>query len=257
MPLIRRLCHQFLVPPLIPHVYTGLCVVLGLADLDSSPDDDDDDEEEHDNTYHHAVTNLILALFFLVLSKMQIGPTSSASYLADCETACAVARGEEEEEEEEMEKNKGASTARLSGNPTKAPVDAWIKRISSEGWTTGQDWWSSVPEGVVDRVGMPSAAAAAAAEKEQLAGIHHHNHTDYDADDRELVITSKKRSRKPAAGDGGGASDPNDDDDDDDDGTLLPGLGTMMQESVYWLGDERQAHYRQWRAGVELRLGRT
>lgn len=243
MPLIRRLCHKFSTPPLIPHVYTGLCVVLGLAELDSSQDDDE-------NTYSHDVTSLTLALFFLVLSKMQIGPTSSASYLADCETACAVARVGE-----------GDASAHLSGEgPTKEAVDEWIKRISSEHWTTGQDWWGSVPEGVVLRVGMPLAdeEEEEVEEEEELDGIHdhqhHHNNDSDDDDDMELVARKRRRRRRrgrniASGGDGDGEpADP--------EGTLLPGLGTMMQESVDWLGEDRRADYLQWRAGVELRLGR-
>jgi origin recognition complex subunit 6 len=213
MPLIRRLCHNFTTPPLIPHVYTGLCVVLGLADLDSKQDDDEDD------TYRDDVTGLTLALFIMVLSKMQRGAVSSESYLADCERACTIAKeGEEEEGDSNL-------------NPTKEAVDEWIKRISSEGWTTGQDWWGSVPEGVVDRVGELSAE-----ERE----VRH----DEDEDD-ELV--ARKRRKMPL---GDGARDP--------EGTLLPGLGTMMQESVDWLGEDRRADYLQWRAGIEMRLpGRT
>jgi origin recognition complex subunit 6 len=226
MPLIRRLCHKFSNPPLIPHVYTGLCVVLGLADLDSSQDYDDDDEP--DSTYRHDVTSLTLALFFLVLSKMQSGP-SSASYLADCETACAVARE--------------GDSDHLSG-PSKEAVDEWIKRISAEEWTTGQDWWSSVPEGVVDRVAGPSAVAAAA--EEELDGNYDHNNDD--DDDVELVVARKRRRRQEIPSGDGERGDP--------EGTLLPGLGTMMQESVDWLGEDRRADYLQWRAGVEMRLGR-
>jgi origin recognition complex subunit 6 len=215
MALIRRLCHNFTTPPLIPHVYTGLCVVLGLADLDSKQDDDEDD------TYRDDVTGLTLALFIMVLSKMQRGAVSSESYMADCERACTIAKEEGEEE--------GEGDSNL--NPTKEAVDEWIKRISSEGWTTGQDWWGSVPEGVVDRVGELSAE-----ERE----VRH----DDDEDD-ELV--ARKRRKMPL---GDGARDP--------EGTLLPGLGTMMQESVDWLGEDRRADYLQWRAGIEMRLpGRT
>ena len=206
MPLIRRLCHTFLTPLLVPHVYTGLCVVLGLANLGPG-------QEDEEPIYRNDVTGLTLALFFMVLSRMQQGKVSSESYLTDCERACAVANGED-----------------TNFGVTKDAVDGWIKKISSEGWTTDQEWWSSVPEDVFDRL------RKSATEESEEPG---------DGCQAEL-ISRKKRKRTDLGND-----------DQDPEGTLLPGLGTMMQESIDWLSEDRQADYMRWRAGVEQRLNQV
>jgi origin recognition complex subunit 6 len=201
MPLIRRLCQTFSTPLLAPHVYTGLCVVLSLANLEYSQGDED-------HTYRNDVAGLTLALFFMVLSRMQRGKVSRESYLADCNSACAVAKGQD-----------------IDTGITKQHVDDWIKQISSEEWASGQEWWSSVPEGVFDRVGKPPA--------EELEEDH----------DVELVSRKKRRVREKET-------------EQDPEGTLLPGLGTMMQESIDWLSEDRRAEYLDWRAGIAKRLDR-
>lgn len=206
MPLIRRLCHTFTTPLLVPHVYTGLCVVLGLANLGPGQEDDE-------SIYRNEVTGLTLALFFLVLSRMQQGKVSSESYLADCERACAVANDEDT--------NVGV---------TKDAVDDWIKKISSEGWTTDEEWWSSVPEDVFDRLGKPATGESEEPEDGYQAEL----------------ISRKKRKRTDLGND-----------EQDAEGTLLPGLGTMMQESIDWLSEDRRADYMRWRVGVEKRLNQV
>ncbi|KAF7507758.1 hypothetical protein GJ744_010059 [Endocarpon pusillum] len=203
MPLIRRLCHTFSTSLLVPHVYTGLCVVLGLANLGSG-------QEDEESIYRNDVTGLTLALFFLVLSRMQQGKVSRESYLTDCERACAVANDED-----------------TNSGVTKDAVDDWIKKISSEGWITDQEWWSSVPEDVFDRLGKPATGESVEPE-----------------DGYQAELISRKKRRRTELGN----------DERDAEGTLLPGLGTMMQESIAWLSEDRQADYMRWRAGVEKRL---
>ncbi len=206
MPLIRRLCKTFSTPLLVPHVYTGLCVVLRLANLELR-------QEDEESTYRSDATGLTLALFFMVLSRMQRGKVSSESYLTDCERACAVA-------------NEDGTNADL----VKGAVDDWIRKISSEGWTTDQEWWSSVPEDVFDRVRNPVTE-----ELEEL-----------EDEDQTQLITRKKRKKTDLGND-----------ERDPEGTLLPGLGTMMQESIDWLSEDRQADYVCWRAGIEKKLAQV
>ncbi len=199
MPLIRRLCQTFSTPLLAPHVYTGVCVVIKLANLEHS-------QEDEDHNYGNDVKGLTLALFFMVLSKMQTGKVSSESYLTDSGKACAVA-------------NEEGTDISL----TKEHVDDSIKQISSENWTTGQEWWGSVPENVFDRIERPSTE-----------GLEE----DYDV---EYVRRKKRRMELRDA-------------EQDPEGLLLPGLGTMMQESVDWLNEDRRADRLDWRVGIEERL---
>lgn len=205
MPLIRRLCQGFSAPLLAPHVYTGLCVILGLADLKPGRED-----EEH--IYRREVKGLALALFFMVLSRMQKGKVSSEGYVKDCETACALVNDDGDGEGEEV-------------SLKKEHVDSWIKMIASESWATGQDWWSSVPEEVFDRAGKPS-----------LEDIEN---------DHDMESVSKKKRRGDSW-----------ETEQDPEHALLPGLGTMMQESIDWLSEDRRADYLDWRAKIEERLDR-
>ena len=202
MPLIRRLCRTFLTPLLAPHVYTGLCVVMGLAKL--GPGREDEGHSSRSDAIH-----LTLAIFLMVLARMQRGKVSRESYLTDCECVCAVAREES-----------------LNVGLSKEQVDDWIKKISSEGWTTGQEWWSSVPEDAFDRTG-----------KQPTQGLE-------DDHAAELISRKKRRIHPGLVAD------------QDPEGALLPGLGTMMQESVDWLSEDRRADYLAWRAGIEKRLER-
>jgi origin recognition complex subunit 6 len=200
MPLIRRLCLTFSTPLLPPHVYTGLCIVSKLAKLPAK-------QEAEEHTYERDMTSLTVALFFMVLSKMQRGKVSSESYSSDCSSACTIA-------------NEEHPTIIL----TQEHIDEWIKRISSENWTTDQEWWSSVPENIFDRTRQSSPPA--------------------DTDDPTINLTATKKRQRITSSDT--EQDPED--------TLLPGLGTMMQESIDWLSEDRRADYLDWRAGIESRI---
>jgi origin recognition complex subunit 6 len=199
MPLIRHLCSTFATPLLPPHVYTGFCVVSRLADLEY-------ERRAEDAAHRKDATCLALALFFMVLSKMQRGKVINDGYLKDSERACAVAN-------EDLP----------DGGVQKADVDEWIKRISSKNWATGQDWWSSVPENVFDRAGEPSADDV---------------EDDYGTD----LTIRRKRTRDQEFS----KQDPA--------GKLLPGLGTMMQDSIDWLSEEKRADYLDWRELMENKL---
>ena len=209
MPLIRRLCQTMSTPLLPPHVYTGLCVVSRLAAITPS-------DEDGQAAYRRDMTGLTLALFFLVLARMQRGQVSTESYLKDCERACAVANMDDN--------NENITNARVA----KEQVDDWIKTASSENWTTGQEWWSSVPENIFDRAGQEPPEEL----EDDTAYI-------------DINITSSKRRWRQTADTG-----------EDPEGVLLPGLGTMMQEGVDWLGEDRRADYLDWRANIEKRLDR-
>ncbi len=162
------------------------------------------------------MTGLTLALFFLVLARMQRGQISTESYLQDCGRACAVANEHDDDEDDDV-----------NAHVTKEQVDEWIKTASSENWTTGQEWWSSVPENIFDR-----------AVQEPMDGVEE----DVDIDSN--ISSSRKRWRQTV------------DTGEDPEGVLLPGLGTMMQDSVGWLSEDRRADYWDWQADFEKRLDR-
>jgi origin recognition complex subunit 6 len=203
MPLIRRLCTTFNTPMLPPHVYTGACVVLKLAGLwpPSEPDQEDD--------FRSTVAAMTIAIYFMVLTKMQQGKITREVYLDRCEKAVEVA-------------------AEIgSGSFNKDAVDEWIKKMNDKGWCRAQDWWDSVPEDVMDVV-------------EPHAG----NAENY-MDGQDDAVGSKRKRRRLMEDDQAG---------DDKDGVLLPGLGTMMQDAVDFLSEERTLAYLEWKKEIIERM---
>src|SRR2546423_6422331 len=203
MPLIRRLCAAFTTPTLPPHVYTGTCVVLKLAGL--WPLSDSKQEHEFRNT----VSAMTIAIYFMVLTKMQRGKITPEVYLDRCEKAMQVA--------EEMG----------SDGLSRHSVDDWIKRMNDEGWCRRQDWWDSVPENVMDAPAQTDGDAVD------------------DLDEESDVMCSKHKRRRLID---------SDQPEGDNEGVLLPGLGTMMQDAVDFLSEERMLDYLEWKEGVLKRI---
>jgi origin recognition complex subunit 6 len=203
MPLIRRLCTAFNTPMLPPHAYTGVCVVLKLAELWPPANSDQEDE------FRSTVSAMTTAIFFMVWTKMQQGKITPEVYLDRCEKAIKVATD--------------LSSDRLS----KDAVDDWIKKMNDKAWCRGQDWWDSVPEDIMDVVG-PDAWDAG-----------------NDLDEQDDVIGSKRKRRRLME---------DDEAEDDKEGVLLPGLGTMMQDAVDFLSEEKTLDYLEWKEGIVERI---
>jgi origin recognition complex subunit 6 len=203
MPLIRRLCTTFNTPMLPPHVYTGSCVVLKLAELWPPSDSDQDDE------FRSTVSAMTIAIYFMVWTKMQQGKITPEVYLNRCEKAIQVVLD-------------------MGGDSLgKDAVDEWIKKMNDKGWCRGQDWWDGVPEDVMDFVGPDTRAAGD------------------DLDEQDDVVGSKRKRRRLLE---------DDEVEDDKEGVLLPGLGTMMQDAVDFLSEERRLDYLEWKAGILERI---
>ncbi|RMZ76875.1 hypothetical protein DV738_g4670, partial [Chaetothyriales sp. CBS 135597] len=112
-------------------------------------------------------------------------------------------------------------------------VEAWVKKVDKAGWTRGQEWWEEVPmecwefdlqdgQGEVARNGNGGIAMTAQESCD-------------DMDDDEG---------------GGGRREDLINLDPDPEGVLLPGLGTMMQDAVDWLSDERTREFEVWKADM-------
>jgi origin recognition complex subunit 6 len=202
MPLIRKLCKAFSTPLIPPHVYTGVCVVLKLAEIWPYGSSRQGSSEFTGNT-----SALIIAIYLLVLARMQNGDMSTDAYTRRYGRAIEIA--------ELGEKAKG-----------KEMVEGWIKKLDREGWCTEQDWWRNVPEGVIES-------------RDSVDGIHGQGGADEEGN---LVLNMKLKRRK--------GQDVLEEEEDDPEGVLLPGLGTMMQDAVHWLSEERKLEYRTWKEGL-------
>lgn len=104
-------------------------------------------------------------------------------------------------------------------------VDQWIALIMEQGWVNGNEWFENVPQ-----------AGEIAGDEAYLSG------EDEDGDN-----DGKGRYK-----DGMGSLMSK----DDSRGGLLPGLGTMMQDRVDWLSEDRREDYVDWKADIMGRIER-
>ena len=203
MPLVRSLCITFKTPLLPPHVYTGVCVVLKLSELwPAAPSQ----TEEEATQLRGTATALTVAIFFMVLTRMQRGKLTPDSYVEKCVEASdmvRMARGPELEKED---------------------VDNWIRRMNSEGWCRGQEWWSNVPLDVISIDGNSGGGG------------------DDELSEEDGVICRRRGKRKVVGEEDAEEEDP--------EGVLLPGLGTMMQDAVDWVSEERDRDYLEWKQDI-------
>ncbi|KKY27467.1 hypothetical protein UCRPC4_g01062 [Phaeomoniella chlamydospora] len=213
MPFIRRLCSAFSTPPLAPHVYTGACIVLPLASLKQPTSIDDKPR------FIRESTALTIALFFMVLAKMQVGSIDAETHLQRTQKAIALADLVQD------------------GNLDSLDVDNWLTRIASEGWAMGMEWWANIPEDVIGEDELLSSTTA------NIPGNHIQD-PDEDFETLGLSATDKKGKKKKFILD----------DEEDPEGVLLPGLGTMMQDRVDWLSEERRMEYLDWKDDILARI---
>ena len=205
MPSVRRLCRVYGTNEMVPHIYTGACVVLRLAELWPRPATENATSTE----FEVDVTYMVVALYLMTLTRMQRGKMTTK-----------ILRGVSAKAVEVFEVLSEITM-----------IEAWIKRINKEGYCKGQDWWDSVPEEVLHF----SLDAAEVVEEEN------ETHAVDDVEDDELVSGSMKKQ---------------DLEEDDPEGVLLTGLGTMMQDAVDWLSQEKKAAFERWKQGMLKRLDR-
>lgn len=142
-------------------------------------------------TRRDEISTLVIAIYFMALTKMRLGEMRPDVYTVQAERALQIAG--------------------LEVGSQKQQVDDWIKRVSEEGWAKGQAWWENVPEDVLD---------------EEIVDIEEH--------DEDPLVPAKNRTMIGI----------------EEDHSLLPGLGTMMQDKVDWLSEARMLEFQLWKRDV-------
>ncbi|ETN41709.1 uncharacterized protein HMPREF1541_03645 [Cyphellophora europaea CBS 101466] len=202
----RRLCKVYDTPAMAPHVYTGSCEVLHVAGL--WPPTADDGGEVKDG-FEGDVLAMVVALYLMVLTKMGTGQMKTTIFNGVCEKAL------------EMFASKGLAE--------KDAITEWIKRINSEGWCKGQQWFESVPENKF----VFNLNGSGADEEVDVDGEVLDDDREFGFGLRRIDMDLKK---------------------EDPEGVLLPGLGTMMQDSVDWCSEARRRQFELWKKGILKRL---
>ncbi|KAJ6164751.1 Origin recognition complex subunit 6 [Penicillium chermesinum] len=114
-------------------------------------------------------------------------------------------------------------------------VDQWIAIILSQGWANGQEWFENIP-------------LAGELDGEDDEGNSFRNLDEEDAAFRGAKLP-KRRDAGNAAGKKSSRSN------ESPNNGLLPGLGTMMQDRVDWLSEDRREDFVDWKADILSRIG--
>lgn len=210
-------------------MFAGASSILYFISKTSSSDADADlDEEmleflepvvtvrnlEKDEDFKEMINALVVAIYFLVLARRR-NPVD--------------ADGEQNGESKKLDKktfSEMRQTALVSlGFPAnerrhRADVDQWIALIMEQNWAHGQEWFENIPQaGELD------------------------GEEEYESDD--VAAGEGDTAKRPKTGRGLlNASRKG----------LLPGLGTMMQDRVDWLSEDRQEDYLEWKADIMGRI---
>lgn len=229
LPATRKLCNAFKTPKMVPHMYTGVCLVLDLSG--EWPRAAATELPEEVEQQRQDVLCLVVSVYLMTLTRMQKGLMTTETYDAVSKRSIEILGI--------GPKNTGAQ----------AGIEDWIARINDAGWTTeqgkGEGWWSSVPEDVIAPL--------------KLSIVQGQN---WDAD---VANLEEDNEETPRASRSSKTSRLNTIDvrrkelirqleEEDPDDVLLPGLGTMMNDAVDYLSDERTAEYELWKADILRRI---
>ncbi|PYH83647.1 hypothetical protein BO82DRAFT_331516 [Aspergillus uvarum CBS 121591] len=229
-----------------PHIFAGVSSILFFVTKTASThvkhDEGLDDEmleflepvltarntasgEGPDEEYKELVDALIVAVYFLVLARRR--------QPADDD----VSETEREADAKVMDKKtftEMRQTALVSlGLPAterrhREDVDQWIALVMEQGWAQGTEWFENIP-----RAGEVDGDAELLDEEEENGAYGNGGEEDGGG------VPSRKKQRFQLGRETRRG--------------LLPGLGTMMQDRVDWLSEDRREDYLVWKAEILAR----
>lgn len=169
---------------------------------------------DKDEDFKELVNALVVAIYFLVLARRR-NPVDTDD--------------EQKDDSKKLDKktfSEMRQTALVSlGFPAnerrhRADVDQWIALIMEQNWAHGQEWFENIPQaGELD------------------------GEEEYASDDGAYADEGDGAAKRPRTGLLNASRK-----------GLLPGLGTMMQDRVDWLSEDRQEDYLEWKADIMGRI---
>lgn len=178
-----------------------------------------------DDDFQELVYAMVVAVYFLVLARRRNpGPDQEADVEAqkmDKKTFIEM-------------RQTALNSLGLKANDRRHrdDVDQWITLIMEHGWANGQEWFENIPYAG------------------QLYGEDEEGKSYQDLDEEDATLRGVKLPKRSATESGTRASH-------SDHALrcgLLPGLGTMMQDRVDWLSDDRREEYVDWKADIMARI---
>ncbi|KAF9893280.1 hypothetical protein FE257_011710 [Aspergillus nanangensis] len=212
-----------------PHMFAGVSSILYfISDATANTDEDLDEEmleflepvtaakdTENDEDFKEVVNALIVAVYFLVLSRRR-NPESEAD-------------GESKKlDKKTFSEMRQTALVSVGLPPTERrhrdDVDQWIALVMEQNWASGKEWFDNIPQaGEVD--GEDAYLSEEGGEEDHEGGRGKRQKTTMTGYGS---LFSRNSSRKG----------------------LLPGLGTMMQDRVDYLSDDRREDYVEWKADI-------
>ncbi|PLB47536.1 hypothetical protein P170DRAFT_510365 [Aspergillus steynii IBT 23096] len=224
-----------------PHVFAGVSSVLYFVSKVSANEGESDEldedmlefvepvmlakDREKDEDFKELVDALIVAVYFLVLARRRTPSPSSTE----------VPSGEEARKMDKKTFSEMRQTALTSlGLPTterrhRDDVDQWIALIMEQSWANGKEWFENIPQ-----------AGELDGDEAYLS--------DVGADEDDGGLRDGKRPKMMGKGRASIFSKAT------ERGGLLPGLGTMMQDRVDYLSDDRREDFVEWKADLMARI---
>ncbi|KAJ5469041.1 Origin recognition complexsubunit 6 [Penicillium sp. IBT 31633x] len=221
-----------------PHIFSGVSSVLFITSSMSNDEEGWDKESldflepivsingsDTDDDFQELVYAMVVAVYFLVLARRRNpGPDQEADVEAqkmDKKTFIEM-------------RQTALNSLGLKANDRRHrdDVDQWITLIMEHGWANGQEWFENIPYAG------------------QLYGEDEEGKSYQDLDEEDATLRGVKLPKRSATESGTRASH-------SDHALrcgLLPGLGTMMQDRVDWLSDDRREEYVDWKADIMARI---
>jgi origin recognition complex subunit 6 len=233
MPTIRHLCKAFSTPAAAPHVFVGVCSVLALhkssqptttspsrvsTRIRRSAAGPTPAQSKIEPIAEPRIPGLIAALLFYVLARMVNKETTPDQYLEQRDKAISTLG------ELEVGKESGEESIQTD-------IEHFMREAQAEAWLK-MEWFLNVV------AGQPAVGTGSGEGGEQV-GVE-----EYDEDDGGTVQGLSQRKRT-----NGGVWDER-----SSNGGLQIGLGTMMQDKVDYLCEDRQLDYLEWKAKIMARV---
>ncbi|KAJ5227500.1 uncharacterized protein N7469_007506 [Penicillium citrinum] len=224
-----------------PHIFAGVSSILFMTSS-MSVDEEGVDEEVldflepivsikpagNDDDFKELVYAMAVAVYFLVLARRR-SPAPSE----EMDDASADAQKMDKKTFTEMRQTALTSLGLPNDRQHRDDVDQWIAIIMEQGWANGQEWFDNIPY-------------AGELDGEDEEGNSYRNLDEEDAALRGVKLPKRKDGTATARSNNGNSH-----------GGLLPGLGTMMQDRVDWLSEDRQEDFVEWKADIMSRIGQA
>ncbi|KAJ5690750.1 hypothetical protein N7462_005142 [Penicillium macrosclerotiorum] len=223
-----------------PHIFAGVSSILYLTASMSNDEEGMDEEtldfldpivsiQANEADFKDLVYAMVVAVYFLVLARRR-SPAPSA----DGEESNTETQKMDKKTFTEMRQTALTSLGLPNDRHHRDDVDQWIALIMEQNWAATQEWFENIP-------------LAGELHGEDEEGNSYRDLDEEDAAFRGVKLPKRNDSASGTGSRSGQASRPIH-------GGLLPGLGTMMQDRVDWLSEDRREDFLEWKADILARM---